>query len=257
SAASFGTQNGTDAGGSIFGITAAAAFVGFSTNMNPKSGGPLINAGTTGANVPATDAIGNTRPQGASPDIGAVELLATTGTVARDLVAAIEILETLPHFGGAFSAADPVFPIAWQATSRTDARNAVEWRSPITRDARFYIEQPATAPQLFSPFTGDFTGDHGLASAYSEYPVFPVEWGSAAGPSVTQDAVFAVGWGGTTARNLRLELEQLATSPRLSTPFTDEFTSEVGEAPYALDPRFALEWRAPNLSVSIIAALEW
>lgn len=88
-----GSWNGTDAGGSVYGITAAATFVGTTTDFHLKVGASSINAGFTDtADIPfAVDIFGTTRPQGTAWDIGAVELPASSGvgtiTIATNVAA--------------------------------------------------------------------------------------------------------------------------------------------------------------------------
>jgi hypothetical protein len=147
-AASFsGSNQGTDAGGSVFGITTANTFANYPTDFNTKSGSACLNAGETDTtDIPAADdAFGNSRPQGVNWDIGAVELLAAGSTVTRDFIANLMILQTMPF--------DQVFALERKQSFVVAMNAPIEFQNnfiaphPITTQGDISAEDPSEFPQ--------------------------------------------------------------------------------------------------------------
>lgn len=245
SAASFAGNAGTDAGGSVFGITGAATFVTFLTDLNPAFGASVLDVGTTDTtDIPAAiDAFGNSRPQGSAWDIGAVERLVGT-TVTSDFIAALEILHGQNN-------RDIVLPVAFNLTVKRDTFKSIDWRATIVGNTAFRAEVLMQMPGLPNPWSQDFSSDFGIGP-YSLDPIVPIEWRQGA-PSATSDSLIAIEWGvshsgspivGSGDSVFSLEIK--ATIPHLPNPFSQEFSGEFGLGPYTIDPIFPIEWSHSN-----------
>lgn len=220
SAASFsGSNNGSDAGGSIFGITAAATFANFATDMHVKAGASSINAGLTDTtDIPAADdAFGTARPQGTFWDIGAHELLAVSAIVTRDFTVAMMVLQSMPNlpdpFSGDFTSdfgvgpynEDPSFGIEWKQSYRKDNPAPIEWANsfvshPISLTGQIPIEIKQSLPGLPNPWSQAFSSAFGVGP-FTTDPIFPIEFRSTS-PGATRDVGVGIEWRATFQRDI-------------------------------------------------------
>jgi hypothetical protein len=227
SAASFsGSNKGTDAGNSVYGLT-SAIFVSFPTNMNPVSGSAVISAAfLDSTDIPAeNDAFGNPRPQGSAWDGGAVELLAGT-VISRDFVCSIEFKQSLP----AIPNDDPIFPIEWRRAKIFDAVAPIDWATiasagAVNTDCQMPLEI-LHLKVLDSPSA--------------------IEWlGSvAATTSTTSDSTIPLEWGTTAQCDIGGSVEVLQSMPSLLSPWAQVFGPVFGIGPYTTNPVFAISWSA-------------
>lgn len=208
SAASFSaSNNGSDAGGSVYALTAAAIFAGFPTDMNPVSGSAVINAGATDTtDIPTSiDAFGTSRPQGANWDGGAIELLIGARTISRDFVAPFDFKQALAL------SPSPTIPIEWRQALAVNARSPVEWSGILlstSSNAQIPLEILQSVPSIADAWAQDFSSDFGPPGAsYSADPSFAIEWRASITLIPTRDVAIGVEWGNTRIIDIGVSAE--------------------------------------------------
>lgn len=184
-------NNGTDAGGSVFGATTTTLFVAATTDYHQNPTSPCLNAGVTDTtDIPAAiDVFGTSRPQGTNWDIGPHELLGGH-TIQRDFVFAPAYLTTRQR--------DYIPQAEWKRTHVASRVSSIDWTS-VTRasfaTSAMPIEILRTIPTLDNPFSESFSTDFGWGGGtYVADPSFSVEWASGV-PLINGDAVVSVEWG--------------------------------------------------------------
>jgi hypothetical protein len=287
-AASFDSlNNGTDGGGSLYGISLLATFVAAGTDFHLKAGSPCVAAGVFDS-LANDDAFGTIRPQplyidpydsefsiefggGGSgstpPDIGAHELLSVS-VVFRDfpVFAAYSASRAVNQSGAVEQQSSTrqtvAFPADWTASSSISATGSTLAAT---------LEILATAPSLpnlsGSAFTPDFSLDFGTSSSAIN-PLFPLEFVQRAGlPS--RDAVVSIDWGtktrvdtratvawsGSAAFTSTVSYNSLARMPSIPgvvpSPYSVDFSTPFGTGVFAIDPVFPVEIGTATASASV------
>lgn len=253
-AASFTGNNGTDTGGSVYGITGSATFVSATTDFHLKSGASIQNAGATDTtDIPgAIDIFNASRPQGTNWDIGAHELLVGS-VIFRDAIASAAFGATWVvdktasaefKLGIGFTAV--AFPAEWRVGIFNDSVDTVDWRSSFTLDKIVPVEwQSGTMFPI-----GDAVVTLEWRSAYSIDRIAASEWSASrmadgAAPIVWQrshaiDTTALADWRSSLALDVPASIAWQATTP-------------VGPLP-PIDTTFPLEWKSLPVRDAIAAA---
>lgn len=176
-AASFlSTSNGTDAGGSVYGITTAATFVAFSTDFNLKTGAaPLDAAVTDVTDIPTTDDMfGRSRPQGSAWDGGSAELAAAAYVATlSDTVATSAGPSTMfaASYSDTTATSDSLIPVSGVlgfTTSLTNTATTSDLAQSVTGFSKFSSDLVVTLDSFTSPtFTTVLPTE--LASSHDAY----------------------------------------------------------------------------------------
>lgn len=194
-AASFDiSNNGTDGGNSIYGISTSATFVNYPTDFLAKAGASILNAGVTDTtDIPsADDVFGVSRPQGVAWDIGAHER-ATGSAVLRDHAIVLAISASPPP-RDITASVDWLYSMSQTHAARVDFAGSL---AGVAFQPQIEIKQ--SLPYLPNPFSSDFSSDFGVGP-YTIDPSFPIEWAQRAGLP-TRDFPVAIEWRGTASRD--------------------------------------------------------
>lgn len=251
-AASFSaSNNGTDSGNSIYGVTPSAIFANYPSDFNPKSGASTTNSGFTDtADIPsATDAFGTSRPQATSWDMGPVERRSAPISVQRDFPIVLEVkagFPSLPNpWSSDFSSDFGIGPYT------IDRPILLDWKATVGGNASVPAEWSATVQLLPVTATGIIPLEI-LQSVPISVAVIPVEWrGGAITPA--RDFAIPLEFKSSAQVDSTVALEVKTGFPSLTYPWPADFSSdfwssdfltEADIGPYTIDRPILLDWRA-------------
>jgi hypothetical protein len=269
-AASFTGNSGTDTGGSVYGITGSATFTSPTTDFHLKSGASIQNAGATDTtDIPgAIDIFNVSRPQGASWDIGAHELLVGS-VVFRDVTAAVGFSASVARslgslvgdgFSSGFSSGFATgqssgVPIEWKLGKLFPAIFPIEWQGGfggggLSMDTAFSIDWKRTFPNIDNPFSPDFSSDFGPQNGpYNADTSFAIEWQSGVA-SIIGDARIPLEWHSTYSA------DQTAASEWSTSCMADGAAPIAWQRSHAVDAPAPVDWRA-SLVRDVAGSIDW